>query len=279
MHPLIPPYAHHLDHAMQTVATVVLWAGTVALLGWALRLARQERSPLPVVLVLAVAAGSVIEPLYDTAYHLLWYVPGQWTLFTAFGLPQPVWVMPAYVMVFAFPALVLYRRLGRGASTRYVFTFAGVLALTTATFEITAINLNLYGYYGQAPMRVFGYPLWIAVMEAAQITGYGVLAAAVKRSSGGPRLSLALLLLFPANFAFVTLGAGFPALMAINTPHPVGAVMWATAALGSVLAVLALWLTTRLLALRWVPAVAGPDGRTGLEAIPAAGREPTVVTS
>jgi hypothetical protein len=254
MGPLIPPYAHHLNHGMQTVATVVLWAGTVALLVWAARLARQERSPIPVVLVLAVAAGSLIEPLYDTSYHLLWYVPGQWTLFTAFGLPQPVWVMPAYVMVFAFPALVLYRWIGRGAGTAVVFKFAALLAATTAVFEITAINVNLYGYYGDAPMRVLHYPLWIAVMEAAQIAGYGVLAAALKRWATRPAHSLALFLLFPANFAFVTLGAGFPTLMAINAPDPSPAVMWVCGLLSMALAAGALWLTTQLLGAAGAPA-------------------------
>jgi hypothetical protein len=244
-----PPYAHHLDLTMQTVATVVLWAGTVALLGWAIKIARAERSWVPVVLVLAVATGSVIEPLYDTSYHLLWYLPGQWMLFTAFGLPQPVWVMPAYVMVFALPALLVYRGVGRGAGPSYVFKVAAGLAGTTAAFEITAINLNLYGYYGHAPMRLLHYPLWISVMEAAQIAGYGVLAALVKRFATRPAHSLALLLLFPANFAFVTMGAGFPTIMAINTPSPSVAVMWLTGALSICLAVAALWLTTRLLAI------------------------------
>jgi hypothetical protein len=92
----VPPYELALNTTMQTVATVVLWGGSIALLGYAYRLVRQERSLFPLLLVLAVAAGSVIEPLYDIAYHLFWLDNGQqWTLFKAFGLPQPVWVIPS----------------------------------------------------------------------------------------------------------------------------------------------------------------------------------------
>src|SRR5437588_12115923 len=140
----VPPYHLVLNTTMQTIATVVLWAGTIALLAYAYRLARQERSPFPLLLVLAVAAGSLIEPLYDIAYHLFRLDHGQqWTLFTAFGLPQPVWVMPAYVMVFALPALLLYRRVMAGAPLSLVFKYGLTLSFTTAMFEIIAGKLDL----------------------------------------------------------------------------------------------------------------------------------------
>jgi hypothetical protein len=106
----VPPYDLALNTTMQTVATVVLWGGSIALLGYAYRLVRQERSLFPLLLVLAVAAGSVIEPLYDIAYHLFWLDNGQqWTLFTAFGLPHPVWVIPStLVMWLSVPISVAF---------------------------------------------------------------------------------------------------------------------------------------------------------------------------
>ena len=243
----VPPYGHHLNEAMQTVATIVLWGGSLALLAYAVRLGRRERSILPVMLWLSVAVGSIIEPLYDFAYHLLWYTPGQWTLFTSFGLPQPVWVMPAYIMVFGLPAMLLYRRLAAGADLTFIFKVAGLLVLTTAFFETTANNVDLYGYYGGAPMRLLKYPLWIAVMEAAQITGFAILCALLKRRATRPVHYLALMVLFPANFAFDVLGAGFPTIIAQNMPHPNTAVMWASAFASIALAATALWWTAQLL--------------------------------
>ena len=244
----VPPYHLVLNTTMQTIATVVLWAGTIALLAYAYRLARQERSPFPLLLVLAVAAGSLIEPLYDIAYHLFRLDHGQqWTLFTAFGLPQPVWVMPAYVVVFALPALLLYRRLRAGAAVSLAFTFALVLTLTTAVFEIIAVNVDLYTYYGQAPVRVFGYPLWIGFMEGVQIATYAVLAAVLRHRATRPVHGVALFVLFPANFAWTTLGAGFPTLMAINTPDPSTFVMWLSVPISVAFSATSLWLATQLL--------------------------------
>jgi len=255
-------YGLHLNHAMQTVATLLLWGGTLALLGYAVALARRERSPLPVMIVVAVATGSVIEPIYDITYHLYWLGASpqgdgpQWTLFTAFGLPQPVWVMPAYVMVFALPALLLYRAFARGVTIQRIFAWAGLTALTTAVFETIATNVDLYTYYGHAPLRLLHYPLWISVMEAAQITGYAVLCAVIKLRSPRPVHCLALLVVFPANFAFETLGAGFPTLISMNTPHPSTGLMWAMAPVSMALAAAGLWWTAQVLFFtqRWAQA-------------------------
>jgi hypothetical protein len=244
----VPPYDLALNTTMQTVATVVLWGGTIVLLAYAYRLARQERSLFPLLLVLAVAAGSVIEPLYDIAYHLFWLDNGQqWTLFTAFGLPQPVWVMPAYVMVFGLPALLLYRRLMAGAPVALAFTFGLVLSVTTAVFEIIAINIDLYTYYGEAPVRLFGYPLWIGLMEGGQIASFAVLAAVLRHRSTRPIHWLALFVLFPANFAWDTLGAGVFTLMVINTPDPSTLVMWLSVPISVAFSATSLWWTTQLL--------------------------------
>jgi hypothetical protein len=243
----VPPYDLALNTAMQTVATVVLWGGTIALLAYAYRLARQERSLFPLLLVLAVATGSLIEPLYDIAYHLFWLDNGrQWTLFTAFGLPQPVWVMPAYVMVFALPALLLYRRLMAGDPVSIALKFGLALSFTTAMFETIAVNVDLYTYYGKAPVALFGYPLWIGFMEGGQIASFAVLAAVLRQRATRPVHGLGLFVLFPANFAWTTLGAGFLTLMAINTPHPSTFVMWLTAPISVAFSATSLWWTTQL---------------------------------
>lgn len=247
--PPSPPYDLPLNTTMQTVATVVLWGGTALLLAYAARLAKQERSIFPVVLVVAVAVGSLIEPLYDISYHLHWLDAGQqWTLFTSFGLPQPVWVMPAYVMVFGMPALLMYRSLARGVTLKRVFTLAALTAFTTAVFEITAINLGLYVYYGESPWRVFNYPLFIAFMEGAQITGFAVLAALLSLFATKQVHALALFAIFPGNFALETLGAGFPTVILQNTsPNPDDVLLFLSAFASVGLAATALWWTTQSL--------------------------------
>lgn len=247
--PPAPPYDLPLNTTMQVVATVALWLGTAVLIAYAARIARRERSPFPVLIVLAVAVGSLIEPIYDVTYHLHWLdASEQWTLFTSFGLPQPVWVMPAYVMVFGLPALVLHRSLSEHASMARIFGIGLLTTSTTALFEITAINLDLYVYYGESPWRVFDYPLFIAFMEGAQITGFAVLCAVLRLRATGLGHHLAVFALFPANFAFDVIGAGFPALIVQNSStDPNDLLLFATAFVSVALAATALWWAGELL--------------------------------
>jgi len=247
--PPTPPYDLPLNTTMQTVATIALWGGTVLLLAYAVRIARSERSPFPVLIVLAVAVGSLIEPIYDITYHLHWLDAGeQWTLFTSFGLPQPVWVMPAYVMVFGLPAVLLYRSLSERASMARIFGIGLLTTATTAIFEITAINLDLYVYYGESPWRVFDYPLFIAFMEGAQITGFAVLCAVIRLRATGLGHHLAVFALFPANFAFDVIGAGFPTLIVQNSStDPNDLLLFAAAFVSVALAATALWWSGGLL--------------------------------
>jgi hypothetical protein len=103
-------------------------------------------------------------------------------------------------------------------------------------------------------------------MEGVQITGFAVLCAVLARRATRPAHYLALFAVFPANFAFDVLGAGFPTIIAINTPHPSTPVMWFSAAASIALAATALWWTAQLLLhdhaiadnQRTTPAPAGP---------------------
>lgn len=236
-----------LNTTLQSIVTVALWVGTIALVLYAIRLSRRDRSPIAIFLVLAVAVGSLIEPLYDVSYHLFWHdfdeagKSAQWTLFESFDLPQPVWVMPAYVVVFAGPAIFMYKGLAKKTTLRHVFKLAAITACTTAVFEILMINLDLYSYWSPQTMRVLDYPIWIAFMEAAQITTFAMLVALLSRKATKPVHLLAAFMIFPANFAFSTLGAGFPGIIAINMDDPSSVLMFLGAGASIALAAVELW--------------------------------------
>lgn len=247
--PPAPPYDLELSTTMQLVATVLLWSAVAIMLAYAVRRCRAERSAFPLIIVLAVATGSLIEPLYDTAYHLHWLDAGrQWTLFTSFGLPQPVWVMPAYVVVFALPALLCSRSWSIDAPVSRMIRIAALTAATTTVFEIAAVNLDLYVYYGDSAWKVAGYPLFIGVMEAVQITTFAILTATLRRVATRPAHALALFALFPCNFAFTVLGAGFPTVILQNSSSDPSAVLLFVSGFASVsLGLIALWWSIRLL--------------------------------
>lgn len=238
----VPPFEHPLNLMMQTVMTVGLWAGALGFLILAIIRSVRQKTWFPVLIVASVAFGSLIEPLFDISYHLLWFTPGQWTLFTSFDLPQPIWVMSAYIVVFAGPALLLYPKIEKGVSVRQLLRMAAITAVTTAVFEMIAIKGGTYMYYGPHPFRLFEYPLWIGVLEASQITTFVVVAVQLRARTSGEWPLLGLFVLFPANFCFSNLGAGFPAIIAINTADPSPLLVAAAAILSMAFAAAVIWL-------------------------------------
>ena len=237
-----PPYDHALNMTMQTVMTVALWSIAAGFIALAILRSLRQKTWFPIILVASVAFGSLIEPLYDISYHLLWFIPGQWTLFTSFDLPQPIWVMSAYIVVFAGPALMLCPKIEKGVSLPQLFRLAGITALTTAIFEIIAIQGGTYMYYGPHPFRLFEYPLWIAVLEACQITSFTIVAVQLRARTSGELPLLGLFVLFPANFCFSNLGAGFPGIIAMNMVDPPMVLVTAAAVLSMVFAAVVIWL-------------------------------------
>jgi fucose permease len=84
-------------------------------------------------------------------------------------------------------------------------------------------------------------------MESAQITGFAVLCALLARYKTRESHCLALFALFPANFGFAVLGAGFPTLIAMNTANPSRPVMWLTSFVSMAMALTTLWWWSKLL--------------------------------
>ncbi len=210
------PLDHPLNLLMQTVMTLGCWGGALIFFVIALRRSLREGTFFYVAVIAAAALCSLLEPLYDIAFHLIWYVPGQWTLFTAFGLPQPIWVMGAYILVFAGPVITMVDKVEGMDRSGYLRLVATVF-VTTAVFEMVAISGGTYGYYGPHALRMFGYPLVIAALEATFISSLIVLSAHFRRNMARPTENLFIIPLFGATFFMGNFGAGWPLIIAINS--------------------------------------------------------------
>lgn len=240
-----------VNEASQAALTVAVFVVLAALLAYAFRMSRQRGNAAPFVMVLAVAVGTVNEAAWNTLYHLLWYVPGQWTLWTSFGIPQPVWMSGMYTAIYCIPALWAWRQAEAGTLTRQAAARLLVVSvLAIGTLEIVVISGGVYSYYGQTPFAVdLGdgkYPLYAAVMEGAFITVFSIVMARVGPVLRG-RGALLTLPVFSMLFCAVFFGGGMPLLVAINVGDAPSAVLHGGAALGMALTLSMVWLTAHLL--------------------------------
>jgi hypothetical protein len=219
---------------------------------WAGRMAKERRSITPVAIVVAVAVGTLNEAAWNTLYHLVWYIPGQWTLWTSFGIPQPVWMMGMYTTIYAGPALWFWQKADAGTLTRELAARSVLVASAAiGILEIAVISGGVYSYYGDPPFALdLGdgkYPLYAAVMEGCFITVFSVAVARigpVLRGWGGALLTLPV---FSFLFCAVFFGGGMPLLVVTNASDVPSAVMYAGALAAIALTLSMVWLVLHLL--------------------------------
>lgn len=213
------PLDHPLNLTMQAVFTYGSWAITLVLLVVAVRMGRQQRSLFPVMALLAATYAALYEPLYDVGFQLLFYLPGQWTVFTAYDTPQPPWTFSGYAILYGGPALFICERIRQGMGSAGLLKAAGWTLLASCAFEMIGINTSVYEYYGAHALRLFNYPLVVGVLETAQVISFCMAATALRRHVGEGWGLLSLGLLFPFTFYGVNFGLGAPVLVAINMPE------------------------------------------------------------
>jgi hypothetical protein len=214
----MPPIDHPLNLTTQAILTYGSWGLTVVILALAIRMGMRERTPLYVLMVLAVMVGAFVEPLYDVAMMLYFYsTTGMWTHFTSFHIPQPIWTHSGYVVLYASAAIYVARQIWRGRATRrLLFVFAGVELAMSSAFEIFAINGGAYGYWGPHVLRIFNYPLVIGVLEATQVICFAVLTSQLRTRATATWQLLGVFVLFPVTFLGANFGAGGPMIISLH---------------------------------------------------------------
>jgi hypothetical protein len=214
------PFDHPLNLTMQAILTTASGGIALVLLGIAIHKGRREGTPFYVLLVLAGGLAALAEPLYDIGFKLLFYIPGQWTLFTYAGIPQPVWTISGYVTLYSGPALFICERLARGLDQRTFWRWTAVTLLASGTFETVGIKGGTYAYWGPHAFRIFEYPLAVGILETTFVMLFSVCANAYRQRITTPWHLAGLLVLFPGVFYFVNFGIGAPTLVTIGLSPP-----------------------------------------------------------
>lgn len=246
-----PPSDVPVNTTGQLVMTVLTSCALVAVWfsGW--RMSRSKGTPAPLILLAGSLLAGCIEPMYCTAFHLWYYVPGQWSIYTTMGQTQPIWSWMSYCPFYGGLALWVWNLVDSGATRQKIAKLGGVLVLVGIVTEIVCIGLGTYEYYGPHPFRVLGFPLWIAVGSAVIGLVSGILAARLRPLTSGPAV-WAYLPLVPVTMTMVHFGTGFLALDAINAPNPPTWLLYISAT-----ATMALAATVAMAALKLVPSAAG----------------------
>jgi hypothetical protein len=207
---------------------------------------RKHRSWVPTFMILGCGLGLLIEPFWDYSFQVIHFIPGQWHTWTAFGIPQPLWIAACYLSGFAAYPLVLYRKVMRRDSAASFIPWVASTLIAYELVEIIMTGVGLYQYWGAHPLRIWNFPAYVSFGNWAGIIVTAVGAAAVDTYVRSPRArAIGAMLMFPLCFIGITFATQLPMLIVLNGQPTISALSYVAAIAAMVLGVVVAWLALR----------------------------------
>lgn len=236
----------------QTVVTTMWFAMCALVLVLLIRDYRRHRSWVPTFMILGCALGLFIEPFWDYVFQLVHYVPGQWTTWTAFGVPQPLWITACYLSGFAAYPLLLFRKVVNGDSRASFVPLVISSLIVYELVEVVMTGIGLYEYWGAHPLRIWKFPAYVSFGNWGGILLTAVGAAIVEMHVRSPiARAVAATLMFPFCFIGVTFMTQLPILIVLSRQTEVTVLSYVAAFLTMTLGCTLVWLIVRALPLRF----------------------------
>lgn len=204
----------------QLIATAGTYTIALVALLLVVALCRRERVVWPLIVLVGGTATCLLEPLFDHLYGLWFPTQGQWTLFTAYGISEPVWLPAAYLVVYGALPVLIVRALNRAPTLRTVWSCYAALVVIALVAEIVYVSvLGVYNYQDSQPFMVLGYPLFLAFVNSMSALIGGIAIWRLVPLLGGRR-QLLLLTIPPLAFGVDAVGSGFLYLAVRHSPDP-----------------------------------------------------------
>lgn len=263
--PQLPDAIPAVNQAAQWFFTLFQMPMLVAAVVLALRLARRYQSLIPFVFLVGGGLAMLNEPIVDHNAAVWFPTDGQWTLYTTFGVPQPVWLATAYVWFFGGQAMLTWHLLEQGLPAQRLWKAFAVLVASDIVLEHPGLYLDLFFYYGEQPFQFTRFPLWWGFVNATTPLVSATLVYLLRPYLTGRR-TLGLVLLVPMVSAGTNAALAWPVWNAVNSTWP-WPVVWAAGGLTVGLALFTVHLLVvgleRFRSLTELPAGAGAGGAPG----------------
>jgi hypothetical protein len=229
----------------------------IAALAAAVRLTLTHRDPLPLVCCGAALVAALNEPIYDILGKIV-YAENNPMAYHAFGRSIPWFLVLGYLPWVGLAPYLVFKAMQAGVPRRTLHIAAALLFVSVACVEIFGNSLQLWTYYGEAPMKFLG----VAPQAVTYPLVGGFLLYAVANPLHGWRRALTgftiSVLILPIGYA----STSWPGYFALYADLPPALDWIASAALLALCAVMAAGAT--YLAQRWHesvdPAGSAPAG-------------------
>jgi hypothetical protein len=240
-----PPTNMRMSDA-QGFFTAFLAAPLLVLLVLSLRDQLHKREPMLLLFLIGGLITCIFEPMIDVLGMCYFPKQGQWTVFTLYDRPIPLFIPIVYAFYVGGLGYVSYRLFKRGMTGRQVFWLWGVLFLLTCFVETPGIITKVYTYYGEQPLNIWGLPLWWSVVNSFMPLAAGAFAFKFRPWLTGWKI-LGVIALVPMTDGLGYGGLAWPMFAALNSDLGYAATYPAAIVMTGLVA-FALWLICKLVA-------------------------------
>lgn len=208
-----------MPEPLQTIMLSMMVILSIGVLIAGIRMALQDKSAIPVLLVLAAGASAPLEPIIAFLGHLVHPPIGSKALFESVDRVIPWHMGLGYVAVFGTVFLTLYAKAKNGgAPAKFVWLTFGASVVTYILFEIYPVQAGLWVYYDHQPLWLWKgmAPLtWSFMNSAAEVMGIALIYFMLPQLTGWRQILI--LVLGPMGAVMGHLGSGWPIYNIMNS--------------------------------------------------------------
>ena len=240
--PHLPTHIPEVNQTLQWIFTLGQIPPLVIAVVLAVRWSKEHGTVIPVLFLVGGLIAMFNEPIVDHN-GLVWFpTDGQWTLYTTFGIAQPIWLAMAYLWFFGGQPMVIWRFLEKGLPARSLWKAFGLVVLVDIVLEHPGLYADLFLYYGHQPFKFTRFPLWWGVVNATTPIVAATLVHVLRKEWKGWRV-LGVVVLLPIVQAATNAGTAFPIWNTLNTRLP-WPVVWGAGVVSVGLCCFVIWLCT-----------------------------------
>jgi hypothetical protein len=207
---MVMPFANDV-YSIATLVSLALFAA------WTIYQCFRDKSPILLLILIGGVLCFLQEPIMDHV-GAVWYpyINQSFTVFRAFNVSVPLWVVPGYGLFVGAVSVVLYRKMMAGMTATQLWKFYFVVWLLDLLLELPGLNLGTYIYFGHAALSVFGFPMTWAMTNTCIVFLTAALLVSFKDFFVGPKLLLIPVVVTMANGA-AQASAGYPVWLTLNS--------------------------------------------------------------
>jgi hypothetical protein len=143
-----------------TIFTVLSAAVLAVFAGYAVRRWFTDRDGVPAMFLVGGAVASLFEPLLDVNGGVWYPETGGIAYLTLLGVRLPLFVLTSYIWIIGGQAYLCWRAFDQRWPLPRMLKLIAFVAVTDVVTEFIGVGMGAYGYYGNQPFQVLGFPLW-----------------------------------------------------------------------------------------------------------------------